>query len=104
DLDRDRPLLWRVLRVLERPVDAADETFGAHHLGHDQATAAVALDQTAERRVGHARHRSDREWRRQLDGPDPNPAILLPTLATNLTRLYVGRVHFDADGLSDQIH
>ena len=65
DLDRDRPLFFGVLGVLERAIDAADEPFAAHHLGDDEAAAAVALDQAAERRVGHARHRRDDERRRR---------------------------------------
>ena len=70
DLDGDRPLFFRVLGVLERPIDAADEALGAHHLGDDQPAAAVPLDQAAERRVGHAGHRGDGERRRKVDGAD----------------------------------
>src|SRR5262249_12969194 len=67
DLDRDGALFLGVLRVLERPVDPAHEPLGAHHLGDHQAAAAVPLHETAECRVGHARHGRDGEWRPQLD-------------------------------------
>ena len=59
DLNRDRPLLLGVLRVLQRPVDAADQPFRADHLGDDEPAAAVPLDETAEGAVGHAGHRRD---------------------------------------------
>ena len=62
DLDRDGTLFLGVLRILEGPIDAADEPFRRHHLGDDQTAAAVALDEAAERRVGHAGHRRDDEW------------------------------------------
>ena len=48
----------------------ADEPLGADHLAHDQAAAAMALDQPAEGRVGHARHRRERERRREIDRSD----------------------------------
>ena len=70
DLDRDRPLLFGVSGVLERAVDAAHQTLGADHLGHDEPASALALDEAAERSVGHARHRGERERRREIDGPD----------------------------------
>ena len=57
DLNRDRPLFLRVLGVLQRAIDAADQPLGADHLGHDQTAAAMPLDEAAERRVGHPRHR-----------------------------------------------
>ena len=66
DLDRDGPLFLGVLRVLERPVDAAHQAFGAHHLAHDEPASALPLDEAAERRVRHARHGRDGERRRQL--------------------------------------
>ena len=53
NLNRDRPFLFGVFRVLERPVDPAHEPFGADHLGDDETAAAMALDQTTKRRVGH---------------------------------------------------
>ena len=37
-----------------------------HHLGDDEAAAAVPLDETAKRRVGHAGHRRDRERRSEV--------------------------------------
>ena len=64
------PLFFGVLGVFERPIDAADEAFGAHHLGDHEAAAAVALDQPAERRVGHAGHRGDGQRRREVDSAD----------------------------------
>ena len=64
DLDRDRPLWLRELGVLERAIDAAHEPFRAHHLGDDEAAAAVTLHEPAEGGVGHARHRGNREGRR----------------------------------------
>ena len=70
DLNRDRPFFLGELGVLERPVDAADQPFGAHHLGDDETAAAVPLDEAAEGRVGHAGHRRDRERRRECDGAD----------------------------------
>ena len=70
DLNRDRPLLLGVLRVLECPIDAADEPLGADHLGHHETAAAMALHETAEGRVGHAGHGGDRERRWEGDGPD----------------------------------
>ena len=60
DLDRDRPLFFGVFGVFERAIDAAHQPLGADHLGDDEAAAAVALDQPAERRVGHAGHRRER--------------------------------------------
>ncbi len=66
DLNRDRPFLFGVLGVLERAVDAADETFGAHHLGDDQTASAMTLHEPAERRVGHTGHRGDGEGRWKL--------------------------------------
>ena len=57
DLNRDRPFLLGVLRVLERPVDAADQPFRADHLRDDEPAAAVPLDEAAEGAVGHAGHR-----------------------------------------------
>ncbi len=61
DLNRDRPLFLGVLRVFQRAIDAADQALRADHLGDDEAAAAVALHQAAERRVGHARHGRDRK-------------------------------------------
>ena len=97
DLNRDRPLFLGVLGVLERPVDAAHQPFGAHHLGDDEAAAAVALDQAAERRVGHARHRRDGKRRREFDGADLHRVV-------SQYGFDVRRVDFDADRLADQIH
>src|SRR5262249_38239631 len=68
DLNGNWTLLVRVLGVLERAVDAAQQALRADHLGDDEAAAAVALHETAECRVGHARHRRDGEWRWQRDG------------------------------------
>src|SRR5262249_1311587 len=67
DLNRDRPLLLGVLSVLQRAIDPAHEPLGADHLGHDETASAMTLDQTAERRVGHARHGSDDEGSRESD-------------------------------------
>jgi hypothetical protein len=57
DLNRDRPLLLGVLRVLQRAIDAAHEPFAADHLSHDESTATVAFHQPAKCGVGHPRHR-----------------------------------------------
>jgi hypothetical protein len=70
DLNGDRPLLFRVFRVLERPIDAANQPFGRDHLRHDKPATTVALHEAAERRIGHAGHRRDDKRRRQLDGAD----------------------------------
>ena len=69
DLDRDRPLLLGVLGVLERAIDAAHEPLGRHHLRDDEPAAAVALDQAAKRRVGHAGHRRDDEGTESVTRP-----------------------------------
>ena len=61
DLNRDRPLFFRVLGELERAVDAAHQPFRADHLGDHESAAAVPLDQAAECAVGHAGHRRDGE-------------------------------------------
>ena len=62
DLNGDRPLFFGVLRVFQRPIDAArTEPFRADHLGDDEAATAVPLHQTAECRVGHAGHGRDRK-------------------------------------------
>ena len=70
DLDRDRTLFLGVLGVLERAVDAADQALGADHLGDDEPAAALALDQAAERGVGHAGHRRDANGRVERDLAD----------------------------------
>ena len=101
DLDRDRPLFLGVLGVLERAIDAAHQPLGAHHLGDDEAAAAVALDQAAERRVGHAGHRRDGERRREFDGADLHRVSV--SMSWSSIRLHVRRVDFDRHGLADQI-
>ncbi len=68
DLDRDRPLLLRVLRVLERSIDAPHKPLGAHHLGDHEPAATLPLDQPPERGIGHAGHGSYREWRAEVNG------------------------------------
>ena len=70
DLNRDRPLFFGVLGVLERAIDPAHESFGADHLGDDEPAAALALHETAERRVGHAGHRRQRDGMVEGDGAD----------------------------------
>src|SRR5687768_2146117 len=70
DLNRDRALLLRIFRVLERPVDSADEALRGHHLGHHETTATLPLYQPAEGSVGHAGHRRDDEWRVDRNGSD----------------------------------
>jgi hypothetical protein len=67
DLHGDGALLFGELGVFERAVDPAHESLGAHHLGDDEAAAAVAFHEAAERRVGHAGHGRDREWRLEVD-------------------------------------
>ena len=69
-LDRDRALLFGVLGVFKRAIDAADEPLGRHHLGHDQTAAAVPFHETAERRVGHARHGRHHQRRFQVHRSD----------------------------------
>ena len=64
NLNGDRPLGLCVLGVLERTIDSANEPFRAHHLGDDQAAAAVSFHETAKRAVGHAGHWRDGERRR----------------------------------------
>ena len=54
DLVGHGTLLDRVLRVLERVVDTADEPPGADHLSDHQAAAPLALHETAKRRVDNA--------------------------------------------------
>ena len=78
DLNRDRPFFFRVLGVLERPVDAAHESLRADHLGDDEAAAAVALDEASERRVGHARHRGYRERGREFDRANLHTTVKYP--------------------------
>ena len=68
DLDRDGPLRLCVLGVLERSIDPANEPLRAHHLGDDEAAAAVAFDETAKRRVGHAGHWGHGKGGREVDG------------------------------------
>ena len=69
DLDRDGTLFLGVLGVLERAIDPAHESLGAHHLGDDQAAPAAALHQAAEGGIRHARHGGERERLRELDVP-----------------------------------
>ena len=69
DLNRDRPLFLACTRRIERPIDAAHEPFGADHLGDDEPAAALAFHEPAERRVGHAGHRRDRERGRSSSTP-----------------------------------
>ena len=74
----------------------------ADHLGDDEAAAALALDEAAERRVGHARHRRDDERRRSSTAP----IFIESTYARHVwisVRLDVRGVDFDADRLADQI-
>ena len=107
DLDRDRPLFLGVLGVLERAIDAADQPFGAHHLGDDQPAAAVALDQPAERRVGHAGHRRDGERRREVDGADFQCTSSLrryPHCADHTQRVAISRVHRVAVAAAARLH
>ncbi len=70
DLDGDGPFFFRVLGVLERSVDAANEPLRAHHFSDHEPAAAVALHEATERRVGHAGHGRDRKRRREIDRPD----------------------------------
>src|SRR5262249_42198600 len=56
-----------ILDELKRSPDTAYEPLRADHLGDDQTTSTVPLDQPTERRVRHARHGSDGEGRRQLE-------------------------------------
>ena len=65
DLNRDRPLLLRVLRVLERAIDAANEPLDCTPSRSRQARSPLTLDEPAKCRVGHARHRRDDKGRRQ---------------------------------------
>jgi len=61
DLNRHRPLFLGVFGVLEGAIDAADQPLGTDHLGDDQPASALALDETTECGVGHARHRRERD-------------------------------------------
>ena len=70
DLDRDRTFFLGVFRVFEGPVDAPDQALGADHLAHDEAAAAVPLDQPAEGGVGHPGHRRDAEGGLDGEGAD----------------------------------
>ena len=70
NLDRDGALFLGIFRVLERAVDAADEPFGADHLGDDETAPARALHEAAEGGIRHARHRGERERRCEVDGAD----------------------------------
>ena len=70
DLDGDGPLLFGVLGVLERAIDAAHQPLAADHLGHDEAAPTLALHQAAKRGVGHTRHGRDDKRRLQRDGSD----------------------------------
>jgi hypothetical protein len=95
NLNRNRSLFFGVLRVLERSIDPANEALRTHHLGDDETAAAVTLDQTAECRVGHSRHRGDGKRRHEINGAN---------LHFSSVRLYVRCVDFDADRLTDEIH
>ncbi len=94
NLDRNRPLLLGVFRVLQRAADAADQPFGRDHFGHDQAAAALSLHEAAKRGVCHARHRRHHKRRGQLDGAN---------LHTRLIGANISGVDFDADRLPNQI-
>ena len=54
----NRPLLFGVLSVFERAIDAADEPFRAHHLRDDKTATAMSFHHPAEGCVGHPRHRA----------------------------------------------
>src|SRR3989442_5853147 len=54
----NRPLLFGVLTVFERAIDAAAEPFRAHHLRDDKTATAMSFHHPAESCVAHPRHRA----------------------------------------------
>ena len=70
DLNRNRAFLFRVLGVLQRPIDATNEPLRADHLGDDQPASALPLHETAEGSVRHSRHRRESERGTQFDRSD----------------------------------
>ena len=48
DLNRHRPLFFRVLRKLQRAIDPAHQPFGADHLGDHQPAATLPLHEAAK--------------------------------------------------------
>ena len=60
---------------IQRPIDPADQPLAAHHLGDDQPASALPLDQPAERRIRHPRHRGDDERRFQRHVTDSHRTV-----------------------------
>ena len=78
NLDGYRPLFFGVFGVLERAIDPPNQPLGADHLGDDQSAAPLPLDQSAERGVGHARHRGDDKRRGERYRPDFHRSSSIP--------------------------